>query len=195
MITNLLEIGDRLGGFLVPSAHLEDKGSFSSIPDLTQKVNDSFMLIFVISIVLLVLVTAFMVYFVVRYHHKRNPRASEVKEPLLLEIAWTVIPTILVFIMFWVGWKNYLPLRHVPENAMVVKVTARMWGWKFQYPNGTKSDVLRVPAGKPTQLLMTSDDVLHSLFIPALKLKEDVVPGMETTMWFHSDKEGEYDIY
>ncbi len=195
MLSLLLKLADRINPFIIPYGHLTNTGSYSTVPDLAEKVNDAFLLILVISLVLLALVTFFMVYFAVRYRASKNPEPEEVKESLLLEIAWTVIPTILVFIMFYVGWENFVSLREVPENAMPVKVTARMWSWQFEYRNGIKSSVLRVPVNKPVNLLMTSKDVIHSLFIPEFKIKEDVVPGMETYLWLVSDKEGKYDIY
>ncbi len=195
MYSLLFILTDSISRFILPEAHVESKGSFSAVSSLTEKVDDAFMLILIISLVLLALVTFFMIFFVIRYRQKKNPTPSEVRESLLLEITWTVIPTILVFIMFYVGWANFLTLREVPEDAMPVKVKARMWSWQFEYENGRKSDVLRVPAGQPVKLLITSSDVLHSLFIPAFKLKEDAVPGMETTLWFYSDRQGEYDIY
>jgi cytochrome c oxidase subunit 2 len=191
-VTNLI---DTVNSFTLPAVHLSNKGSFSSVSNLADRVHQSFFLILVISVVLLTLVTFFMIFFVFRYRQKKNPSPGEVKEPLLLEITWTVIPTILVFIMFYVGWKNFVPLRTAPENAMPVKVTARMWSWQFEYANGKKSSILRIPLKQPVKLFMTSDDVIHSLFIPDFKIKEDAVPGMETTLWIISNERGEHDIF
>jgi cytochrome c oxidase subunit 2 len=186
---------DRLSPSFDPSLNVADKGSFSSVPDLASKVNDSFLLILVISIVLLALVTFFMVFFAVKYRKKKSPSSADVREPFLLEIAWTVIPTILVFIMFYVGWENFVPLRHAPDNAMTVRVSARMWSWEFEYDNGLKSKELFVPEDRSVKLLITSRDVIHSLFIPDFRLKEDAVPGMETSLWFFSDRTGEFNIF
>ena len=132
MLSLLLKLADRINPFIIPYGQLTNTGSYSTVPDLAEKVNDAFLLILIISLVLLALVTFFMVYFAVRYRASKNPEPEEVKESLLLEIAWTVIPTILVFIMFYVGWENFVSLREVPENAMPVKVTARMWSWQFE---------------------------------------------------------------
>jgi cytochrome c oxidase subunit 2 len=192
LINNFLEL---IGRFIIPFCRAPIKGSYPTVPDLAGKVNDAFMLVLVISVVLLVLVTFFMVYFAIKYRASKNPKSQEVKESLLLEITWTVIPTILVLIIFYVGWENYISMRRPPENAIPVKVTARMWSWSFEYENGIKSDLLRVPVGKPVSLSITSEDVLHSLFIPELKRKEDAVPGMETSLWTVFDSQGEYDIF
>jgi cytochrome c oxidase subunit 2 len=182
-------------GGLIPLSHLEDKGTYSSVANLPELVNHAFFLVLIISVVLLALVTFFMVYFAVRYRRTKNPVPREVKEPLALEIAWTVIPLILVLIMFYVGWINFVPLRRTPADAMHVNARARMWSWQFEYENGLKSPVLRVPRGKAVKLLLTSSDVIHSLFIPKMRIKEDVVPGMENFLWIHADREGEFDIF
>jgi cytochrome c oxidase subunit 2 len=195
MVSSIFKMADTINPFIVPALHLSEKGSFSTVPDLADKVISSFMLILVISVILLVLVTSVMIYFVIRYRKKKSPSAIEVREPLLLEISWTVIPTILVLIMFYVGWENFVPLRQVPDNAMPVKVTGRMWSWQFEYENGIKSNVLRAPLGVPVKLTLTSDDVIHSLFIPDFKIKEDAVPGLETNLWFFSRDAKEHVIF
>ena len=78
---------------------------------------------------------------------------------------------------------------------MTVNVTARQWSWLFDYDNGRQSDVLHVPVGKPVRLIMTSVDVLHCLYIPAYRIKEDCVPGMKTHLWFTANEAGTYDIF
>ena len=191
IIHKLLEFSDL---FFIPFCHAPNKGSYSTVPDFAGKVNEASLLVLVISLVLLVLVTGVMIYFAVKYRASKHPLSEKVREPLWLEITWTVIPTILVFIMFYVGWENFVSMRRTPDNTMPVKVVARMWSWNFEYENGMKSDLLRVPVGRPVKLSITSTDVIHSLFIPELRLKEDAVPGMETSMWIFSDRQAEYDI-
>lgn len=158
------------------------------------EVNNSFLPILVISLILLTIVTLFMVYFALRYRREKSPVATDVKEPLLLEITWTLIPTILVIVMFYFGWKNYIPMRQPPDNALEVKVSSRMWSWQFEYGNGQKTGHLNVPKGKPVKLILSSDDVLHSMFIPAFKVKEDAVPGMETMLWFIPNRTGKFPV-
>lgn len=164
-------------------------------PILSNPVNSVFLFIMAIAVTLLVANTAVMIYFVVRYSRKRNPQPTDVKENLPLEITWTVVPTLLVLAIFWAGWKGFEYMRTVPPDAMLVKVTARQWSWTFEYANGKKDGVLRVPVKKPVKLLITSADVLHSLFIPAYRIKEDCVPGMETYLWFYPDEPGSYDLF
>ncbi len=164
-------------------------------PNLSNPADDTFFFIMGISLTLLALNTGIMLYFVYRYSRKRHPRAEEVKENVPLEVIWTVIPTILVLAIFFVGWKGFQYMRTAPPDAMVIHVTARQWSWTFDYANGKESNVLNVPVRKPIKLLITSADVLHSLFIPAYRIKEDAVPGMETHLWFLPDELGSYDLF
>lgn len=164
-------------------------------PHLSNPADDTFFFILGISVTFLVVNTAVMIYFVMRYSRKRHPNPEDVKENLTLEIIWTVVPTILVLAIFFVGWKGFVYMRTVPPDAMPIKVTARQWSWTFTYENGKEDNVLRVPVRKPINLLITSADVLHSLFIPAYRIKEDCVPGMETHLWFLPDQLGSYDLF
>ena len=141
------------------------------------------------------MVTIVMLVFLFRYNRKRHPEPEEVSEPLWLEIVWTVIPTALALSMFYFGWVNFDFIRTPPTDAMTVNVIGREWSWLFTYENGKKSDVLRVPLGKPVKLVLASADVIHSLYIPAFRIKEDCVPGMKTYLWFNADEAGTYDIF
>jgi len=163
--------------------------------NLSASVDNVFLFIMGISLVLLVGITGTMVYFAVRYRRSRNPQAENIEGNLALEIVWTVIPTLLVLAIFWVGWKGFVYMRTVPKDAMLVKVTARMWSWGFMYENGRTSDVLKVPLNKPVKLAITSVDVLHSLSIPAFRVKEDAVPGRENYLWFKPEVAGSYDLF
>ena len=167
----------------------------SGWPMLSSSTDDLFFFITGISLVLLLLTSGGMVYFVIRYSRKRNPHPESIRENLLLEVVWTVVPTVLVLAIFWVGWKGFVYKRTVPKDAMLVKVTARQWSWTFRYENGAESDILRVPLGRPVKLAISSADVLHSLYIPAFRVKEDCVPGMETYLWFQPDRTGSFDLF
>lgn len=159
------------------------------------KVEDAFLFIVVCCVVLLAIVTACMVVFLIRYNRKRHPRPERVRESLLLEVVWTVVPTVLVILMFYFGWVDFDYIRNPPKDAMPVQVTARQWSWMFTYENGRQTDILNVPVGKPVKLLMTSADVLHCLYIPAYRIKEDCVPGLTTHLWFTANETGTYDIF
>ncbi len=159
------------------------------------KVDQTFLFIFGASAVLLLLITLAMIWFVVRYSRKRNPVAATFAHNTVAEVIWIVLPTILVMGMFWSGWESYRALRDAPPGSLEVKVTARMWSWDFEYPDGKHSPVLVVPVGKPVKLTLSSVDVLHGFFAPAFRMKIDTVPGMTTYGWFRADKEGEYVIF
>ncbi len=163
--------------------------------NLSSSVDSVFLFIMGISLVLLVGITGAMVYFAIRYRRSKHPRAENIEGNLPLEIIWTVIPTLLVLAIFWVGWKGFVYMRTVPQDAMLVKVTARMWSWHFAYENGATSEVLKVPVDKPVKLAIHSADVLHSLSIPAFRVKEDAVPGRENYLWFQPEVTGSYDLF
>lgn len=167
----------------------------NTISDTAARVDSAFLFITGISVALLVLVTALMLFFVFRYSRKRHPEPVEVEGNLTLEIVWTAIPSIIVLAMFYVGFTGFQFMRTPPGDAMTVKAVARMWSWVFEYENGAKSDVLKVPIGRPVKLAITSEDVLHGLFIPAFRVKEDAVPGMTTKLWFTANETGSYDLF
>ena len=110
----------------------------------------------------------------------------------------TLILTILcAFVLWWViGFRQYSAMTAPPADAEIVFVEAKQWMWKFAYPDGREAeDVLTVPVGRSVKLVMSSRDVIHSFFVPAFRLKQDVVPGRFTTLWFIADKPGEYPIW
>jgi len=168
---------------------------FSNASNFVQGVDLSFAIILGISVFFLVSITAVMIYFVIRYNRKKNPTASNIHGNNRLEIIWTVIPTILVLVMFYFGWMGYKPMRSVPKDAIPIKAYGQMWKWSFEYANGKMSDTLFVPKDKPVKLDLISRDVLHSFYIPAFRIKEDVVPGRENMLWFIGQEEGQYNIF
>jgi len=159
-----------------------------------QGVDLSLYIIAGISIFFLVGITAVMIYFVIRYNKKRNPKATNIEGSNTLEVIWTVIPTILVLVMFYYGWMGYRPMRNVPKNAIQVKTYGQMWKFSFEYANGKLSDSLVVPINQPVKLNLTSKDVNHSFYIPAFRLKEDLIPGKDNYLWFEANKLGRYDV-
>jgi cytochrome c oxidase subunit II len=169
---------------------------FQGYSNFSGGVDTAFAIIVGISLLFLVGITAVIILFIVKYNKKKNPVSTEIEGSTKLEIIWTVIPLILVLYMFWLGWSSYIPMRKVPADAMKVKVTAMMWSWRFEYENGKIEDTLYVPVNKPVVLNMESVDVIHSLYIPAFRIKEDVVPGKaENYMWFKSLVIGSYDLF
>ena len=140
----------------------------------------------------------------------------------ILEIVWTVIPTIIVFVIFIYGAITFIDLRRIPNDALTIKVMGRQWSWKFTYNNGVSlntqsrcskpnykskydcernqanwfsGDYMIVPLGKKVRLEMSSVDVIHSFYIPAFRVKQDVVPNMTSYLWFEATKLGTYDLF
>lgn len=168
---------------------------FSGASTFVSGVDTAFVLIIGISMIFLIGITATIIVFLVRYNKKRNPVATDIEGSTKLEIIWTIIPTLLVLVMFFYGWNGYTPLSKMPKDGLTVKVVSRMWSWKFEYPNGQVTDTLYVPAGKAVLLDMVAMDVIHSLYIPAFRIKQDIVPGKQNKMWFISNKPGQYDLF
>jgi len=169
---------------------------FSGATGLSGRVVDNvFLYILAICVVLLALITFLMVYFVIHYRREKHPQPADIEGSTWLEITWTVIPTLLVLSMFYYGLTGFQFLKKVPEGAMVVKVVARQWSWLFQYENGIEDAELRVPLGKPVKLLLTSQDVIHGFYAPAFRIKQDAVPGMTNYLWFQSTEVGTFDVF
>ena len=164
------------------------------VSSTVQEIDAAFFYIFAVSGFFLVAITLTMVWFVVRYNRRRNPVASDISGHLPLEIAWTVIPTLLAFGMFYYGWLGFEVVRNTPPGAIPIEVTGRMFFWTFSYENGRQTRELYVPVGKPVRLDMQAMDVNHSFYIPAFKIKEDLVPGQQTYMSFTALRDGIYDI-
>jgi cytochrome c oxidase subunit II len=168
---------------------------FSGASNFVNSVDRTTLFIFLVAAFFLVTITATMIYFVIRYNKTRNPKSEHIEGNLSLEIVWTVIPVILVSIMFFYGWSNWKMMKSPPKDAFAIKCNARMWSWSFSYPNGKASDTLYVPMNKPIIVNVISTDVIHSLYIPSFRVKQDVVPGNKNFLWFIAEKEGTYDIF
>lgn len=137
-----------------------------------------------------------MFYFMIRY--RRRPGVDAVKTATHntpLELAWSIIPGILLVVIFARGFWGYADMRQAPADADEVDVYAKMWNWSFKYKNGYIDDQLHVVAGKPVKLTMRSDDVIHSLFVPAARAKQDVVPGRYSMLWFQPLEPGIYHVF
>lgn len=158
-------------------------------------VDEAFIFILGTSVLLLLGVTAAMIYFVVKYRRSKNPNPAQIEGSVTLETLWTVLPTILVLVMFYYGWAGFKVMRDIPDDAMPVTVRAQMWSWVFEYENGKQSTELIVPTGRPVKLNLESVDVIHSFFVPAFRLKEDCVPGRNNKAWFTATRDGEYNIF
>jgi cytochrome c oxidase subunit 2 len=137
-------------------------------------------------------------FLMVRYHRSNQTvdRTNQVHSNLKLELTWTIIPLVLVLGVFFWGAFLYVQMRTPPQASLEVYVIGKQWMWHAQHPNGKReNNELHVPIGRPVRLIMTSQDVIHSFYIPAFRVKQDVLPGRYTTMWFEATQEGEYHLF
>jgi cytochrome c oxidase subunit II len=162
--------------------------------NLAPGVDKAFLIIIGISLFFLIGITAVMIYILIRYNRKRHPKAVQIHESTPLEITWTIIPLIVVMVMFYYGFIAFSPMTIAPKDSLVVGVVGKMWVWEFNYPGDKVSDTLMLPINKPVNLEMTSLDVIHSLFIPGFRVKQDLVPGSVQKMWFIPERIGTYEI-
>ncbi len=168
----------------------------SRLSSISDSVNGPILFIAGTSLVMLIGITAAMIYFTIRYHRRRNPHPEDIHGHRGLEIVWTVVPTILAFGFFWYGWEGYKYIKTPPADAMQVEVTGRMWSWLHKYENGVESAELYVPVNKPVKLNLHSQDVIHSYYIPAFKVKQDAVAGVPGLfLWFTAYELGTYQVF
>ena len=159
---------------------------------------DSLMIfIIVICLFFAVGITAAVIYFFFRYR-RRSP--NETGEPIhgdmRLEVAWIVLPFFLLLAMFGWGAVIFVDFRHMPKDTLDIYVVGKQWMWKLQQPNGRREiNELHVPIGRNIRLIMASEDVIHDFFVPAFRVKMDVVPGHYNEMWFRPTKTGTYHFF
>ncbi len=182
----------------------QGKGFWESLPlfperasTLASEVDTLYFFTVAVAIFFSLLVAALVLYFAVRYR-RRHP--NEVGQPektiTWLEITWSVIPFLILMVMFVWGAKVFFIAFRPPSNAVEYYVVGKQWMWKFQHPQGKREiNDLHVPVGQPIKLTMTSEDVIHSFFVPAFRIKADVLPGRYTTAWFEATKAGAYHIF
>ncbi len=148
-----------------------------------------------ISVLLFVGIMATMVFFVIKYSRRKQQTVANISHHTGLELAWTIIPVIIVLVMFWYGFVGFKSMRTGPDDALEVTITGRMWSWLYTYENGIQTtDMLRIPAGEPVKLVITSADVIHSFYVPAFRVKWDAVPGRRTHFFVTADKTGIFDV-
>lgn len=155
-----------------------------------------FFFIFWLSLFFFALIVILMLVFVVRYRRREGvePEPSP-SHNTALEVIWTGIPLLLVMVIFVWGFKVFLDMSVAPANSYEVQVTGQKWKWLFTYPNGHVDENLHVPLDQPVRLVMTSEDVIHSFYVPAFRIKRDVVPGRYSKVWFRATKVGEYQVF
>jgi len=153
--------------------------------------------IFYVCIFFGVIVFGGVILFSIKYRRRRQVQVEAgPSHSTALEIAWSVLPLILMMIIFFWGFRAYMKMSVVPKDALEIKVTAQKWFWSFAYPDGATSvNELVVPVGKPIKLLMSSKDVIHSFFVPSFRLKRDVLPNRYSIAWFEATQQGAFELF
>jgi cytochrome c oxidase subunit 2 len=150
----------------------------------------------VVCVAMTLLIFTVVTVFATKYRRRHGREATQIEGSLLLEIGWTVIPLGIMMVMFVGGAVLYFQMRTPPRDAAEVYVVAKQWMWKLQHTEGQREiNELHVPIGRDIRLIMTSQDVIHSFYVPAFRIKMDVIPGRYTTMWFRATKTGTYHLF
>ncbi len=150
-----------------------------------------------ISVFFGLLIAGLIVVFMVRYR-RRSPDevGAAVEGSLVLESAWTIVPLIIVIVIFFWGASLFARISLPPADAIPINVVGKQWMWKLQHMEGRREiDELHIPAGRPVRLTLTSEDVIHSFYVPAFRTKQDAVPGRYSTTWFQATKVGTYHLF
>lgn len=169
---------------------------FTQASNFVTGVDSAFKVILGISFFFLIGLTVTMLVFIYKYNKKRNPVATQIEGNTTLEIVWTVIPFIITMLMFYFGWSGWRAMNKPPKDSMEVTVYGRMWNFSFEYANGKRTDTLYLPKDKPVKLNLVALDVIHSLYIPAFRIKQDLVPEKKNNFtWFEPQREGTYELF
>ncbi len=164
--------------------------------DIARQVDDLYGFLLVISAFSCAILIGGMVYFAYKYKRKTaTDKTAYITHNTFLEFLWSFIPLVIFMVVFAWGWYIYREMRSMPKDAFEVQVQARQWSWEFQYKSGASSDTLYVPVNKDIKLVMTSSDVLHSFYVPSFRIKQDVVPGRYTALWFKAEKLGDFHVF
>ena len=185
-----------LGTTCSPNKPIEEEGTFWMPKAVNEAADESDMMFYAVlalSVFFFVAIAIAVVYLVIKYRHRPGHKAEpSAAHNDVLEITWTVIPTIICVFLFWYGWHSYIRVVTPPNKAVEIDVLAQRWNWTFTHENGVTDSDLHIPAGVPVRLVMTSKDVLHSFYAPAMRVKQDVVPRRYTYAWFQATKPGTY---
>jgi cytochrome c oxidase subunit II len=143
------------------------------------------------------LIAGLIVFYAVKFH-RRSPDAvgASIHGGMVLELTWTIVPLIIAMVIFVWGASVFFAMTHAPDDALNIYVVGKQWMWKFQHLDGQREiNELHVPVDRNIRLIATSEDVIHDVFVPAFRLKVDVIPGRYVTLWFRATKPGRYHLF
>jgi cytochrome c oxidase subunit 2 len=165
--------------------------------EIAQQYDSLYSFLLWVSFVACAILIGGMIYFVVKYRRRTaNDKTAYISHNTFLEFLWSFIPLVFFLAMFGWGWYVYQEMRTMPENALEVHIFGKQWQWDFAYKSGkTSSGEFYVPVNTPVKLIITSRDVLHSFYIPSMRIKQDAVPGRYTALSFNAEKLGDFQIF
>jgi cytochrome c oxidase subunit 2 len=155
-----------------------------------------FIFLLIVSGLMTLLIFACILYFAARYRYRPNVRAEQIEGSVPLELTWSIIPLGIFLVIFLWGAVVYFHERTPPRDTAEIYTVAKQWMWKFEHAEGQREiNELHVPVGRDVRMIMTSQDVIHSFFVPAFRIKQDVLPGRYTVAWFRATKPGTYHLF
>lgn len=163
---------------------------------IAKQVDNLYGFLLVVSFVSCAILIGGMIYFAIKYKRKtQNDKTPYISHDIRLEILWSVLPLIIFLMVFGWGWVIYHEMREMPKNALEIQVTGKQWSWAAEYKNGVRSTDVVVPVGRDVKIILASEDVIHSFYVPSFRVKQDAVPGRYTALWFKAEKLGEFHIF
>jgi cytochrome c oxidase subunit II len=168
-----------------------------SASTLATRVDALFFYLLAIAIFFSLLIAGLIVYYAVKFKRRSAEEVgAQIHGGMALELTWTFIPLVIVMTIFVWGASVYFAMARPPEETLNIYVVGKQWMWKFQHLDGQREiNELHVPVGRPVKLIMTSEDVIHDVFVPAFRVKADVIPGRYTNIWFNPTKPGRYHLF
>ena len=164
--------------------------------EIAKQIDNLYGFLIVVSFISCAILIGGMIYFVMKYKRKTaNDKTAYITHDTRLEILWSVVPLIIFLVVFAWGWVLYHDMRSMPKNALEIMVTGKQWAWTAEYKNGVKATEIVVPVGKDVKLILASEDVIHSFYVPSFRIKQDAVPGRYTTLWFNATKLGDFHVF
>ena len=163
---------------------------------LAANVDALYIFLLIVSALMSALIFTALIYFATRYRERRGVRAEQIEGSIPLEITWSAIPFVVFMVIFFWSATVFFKIRTPPRDSTEVYVVAKQWMWKLEHVEGQREiNELHVPVGRDVKLIMTSQDVIHSFFVPDFRMKQDVLPGRYTVAWFRATKPGKYHLF
>lgn len=163
---------------------------------IAKQVDNLYGFLLVVSFISCAILIGGMIYFVLKYKRKSpNDKTPYISHDTRLEVLWSVLPLLIFLLVFGWGWAVYHDMREMPKNALEIQVTGKQWSWAAEYKNGVRSTDIVVPVNRDVKLILASEDVIHSFYVPSFRIKQDAVPGRYTTLWFKAEKLGEFHVF